>query len=240
MRFAKKAKLSRPKWAVFYYKNNRHIAKNKKMENIQKEEAELKENQQEEQELLKEPEADEIKKSIIDKYGLDEEVNSDLIEKLTQDEVSHRKSLATAIKQKIGWRTKANTPREEKKTEDKPQIPISTSVFDEKIIDQKLNEKLEERELQSLEISDELKTELKNYAKASNLTVKQAQNSDYFKYLKEKEEAKRKSEEASIGGKRRAITQNSFSSVKPKDFDLSTEEGRKEYEEYKEWRKNNK
>ena len=209
------------------------------MENIQNQEAELKENQQEEQELLKEPEADEIKSSVVEKYGLDEDADSDLIAKLTEGEISHRKSLATAIKQKINWRTKANTPKEEKKAEDKPQ-PVSLPVFDEKIIDQKLNEKLEERELQSLDVSDELKAELKTYAKAGNLTVKQAQNSDYFKYLKEKEEAKRKSEEASIGGKRRAITQNNFSSVKPNDFDLSTEEGRKEYEEYKNWRKNNK
>jgi hypothetical protein len=211
------------------------------MENIQNEVQEPKENLIEEQELLKEPEADSIKSSVIEKYGLNEGVDDDLISKLTEEEISHKKSLATAIKQKISWRTKANTPKEEKKPEDKPQ-PLSpvNPVFDDKIIDQKLNEKLEERELESLDISDELKKELKTYAKAANLTVKQAQNSDYFKYLKDKEVAKQKSEEASIGGKRRTITQNDFSSVKPNDFDLSTEEGRKEYENFKKWRSENK
>jgi hypothetical protein len=212
------------------------------MENIQNEGSQdLKENLAEEQELLKEPEADTIKSSVIEKYGLNEEVDGDLIAKLTEEEVSHRKSLATAIKQKISWRTKANTPLEEKKIEEKPQpLSVASPVFDDKIIDQKLNEKLEERELESLEISDELKKELKTYAKAANLTIKQAQSSDYFKYLKDKEEAKRKSEEASIGGKRRVITQNNFSSVKPNDFDLSTEEGRKEYENFKKWRSENR
>lgn len=203
------------------------------MENIQKEVQEPKENLEEEKELLKEPEPDEVKQSIIDQFGLNEDADGELIEKLVADKIESGKRLSTAIKQKINWRTKASSPKEQK-VEDKPQQPDKQPVFDESIIDKKVLEKLEERELESLEISDELKQEIKTYAKASNLTVKQVLKSEYYQYLKQKEEAERKVEEASIGGiKRKSPTRKEFSSMKPSDFDLSTEEGRKSWDEYK-------
>jgi hypothetical protein len=93
--------------------------------------------------------------------------------------------------------------------------------------------------LDALEISDNLKNELKIYAKAAGLTIKQAQKSDYFKFLSENEEKQKKVEEASIGGSRKSPAKNDFSSMNPSDFDLSTEEGQKGYEEYKKFRANN-
>jgi len=205
------------------------------MEEFQKEGVDPEEKQQEE-ELLKEIPADEIHTSIIDKYGLDEEIDKELIEKLVEDRLESGKKLSTAIKQKIGWRTKATAQTEQKK-EEKPHPQFQPAVFDEKVIDQKMDEKLEERELQSLDISDELKQKVKAYAKVDGLTIKQVLQTDYFKYLKDQEDAKIKVDEAAIGGKRRAPTRKDFGSIKPTEFDLSTEEGQKEYEEYKSWRK---
>ena len=207
------------------------------MEEIQKEVQEPKENLEEEQELLKEPEPDAIKQSVIDQFGLDEDADSELIEKLVADKVESGKRLSTAIKQKRNWRDKANAPKEQKK-EDIPQPQEKKPVFDESIIDKKVLEKLEERELESLEISDELKQEVKTYAKAAGLTVKQVLKSDYYQFLKQKDEAKQKIDEASIGGKKRgAPSGKDFSSVKPSDFDLSTKEGRDGWDEYKKWLK---
>ena len=202
------------------------------MEEIQNEGADLEEKQQE-QELLKETPADEVQKSILDKFGLDEEVDNELVNKLVENELESRKKLSTAIKQKIGWRTKAEAHIGQK-PEEKPQPPVVQPKEDiAKLIDQRF----EEKEFDSFDLSDEGRNAIKAYAKAANLTVKQVQQSDYFKFLKDKEESAKKVEEASIGGKRGAPARKDFDSTKPTEFDLSTEEGQKEYEDYKEWRK---
>ena len=201
------------------------------MEDSKNEVEEPKENLQEEQELLKETPADEVRNSIIEKFGLDEDVDDELITKLVEDQVESDKKLSTAIKQKIGWRTKASA-QVEQNTEDKPQ-PQAQEKDIEKILDQKL----EEREIRLLEVSDELKDQIKAYAKVSGLTVQQTIKSDYFTFLKEKEDAKRKVEEASIGGKHKAPSVQDFSADNPPSPDMSTEEGRKEWENYKKFLK---
>ena len=58
-------------------------------------------NEQEELELQKIPVLDEVKASLIEKFGLDEELDSELLNKLTEHELESRKSMSTAIKQKI-------------------------------------------------------------------------------------------------------------------------------------------
>lgn len=210
------------------------------MEDIQNKVEEPKENLQEEEKLLKETPLEEVKKSVIEKFGLNDEIDEELINKLTDQEILNRKQLATAIKQKITWRTKAEAQKEQKQ-EAKPQpVVIQPKNEDiEKIVDIKVRQSLEERELESLDLSDSFKEEIKNYAKASSMTIKQVLASDYFQFLKGKEEAKARVDEASAGGKRKAPIRSDMSSRSPQDFDLSTDEGRNEYEKWKEWRKSN-
>lgn len=202
-------------------------------ENIQDKVIAPEEEKQQEEELLKETPVDELRKSVVEKFNLNEDIDSELIDKLVAETDSQRKTLSKAIKQKRSWREKTEA-QTERKPEEKPQPSIAPKVDD---IASVVDQKLDERELDSLEMSDGVKKDIKSYAKAANLTIKQAMKSDYFKFLKEKEENAVKVEEASIGGKRRALTQKDFSAVSLKDFDLSTEEGRKEYEEYKKFRK---
>jgi len=142
------------------------------------------------------------------------------------------------VKQEDGTWVKKPKPEVKTKPEDKPQPQPSKPIIDDDVIDKKVEEKLEQRELESLEISDELKQEVKTYAKAAGLTVKQVLKSDYYQFLKQKDEAKQKIDEASIGGKKRGTPSGKdFSSVKPSDFDLSTKEGRDGWDEYKKWLK---
>ena len=47
---------------------------------------------------------------------------------------------------------------------------------------------LEKRELEDLELGDELKREVQNYAKLNGVSIKKALSSDYISFLKEKEE----------------------------------------------------
>lgn len=202
------------------------------MENIQKQEEEPIENltseaKEAEEQALKETPQTELRSQVIEKYGLDEENQSELIDKLVADKVEEKKKFSTVIKQKIGWRNKANKPPEpEVKPEVKP--PVGEYVT---------KEELEKRDLDSLELSDELKSETKKYAKMNGVSVKEAAKSSYVLFLKEKEELKAKSEEASIGNKRVSQSKKDFSEKTPDDFDRSTPEGRKEWDEYKSWLK---
>ena len=203
------------------------------MEDIQDKVIAPEEEKQQEEELLKETPVDELRQSVVEKFNLNEDIDSELIDKLVAETDSQRKTLSKAIKQKRTWREKAEA-QTERKPEGKPQPSITPKVDD---IANAIDQKLDERDLESLELSDEAKKKIKVYAKADNLTIKQVMKSDFFTFVKEKEESAKKVEEASIGGKRKAPTQRDFSKISPNDFDLSTEEGRKDYEEYKKIRK---
>jgi len=181
------------------------------------------------EEDLKEKGENEIRRQIIDKYGLDEFENIDLIDQLVEDHMEVKKKLSTAIKQKRNWREKAQkiVPPTEGKIEENPPSDI------ERLID----ERFDQRELEASDLSDELKKEAQVYAKARGIRIKDALNSDYIGFLEEKEEQKKKEEEASTSFKRKSQAGRDFSKMSPKDFDLSTEEGQKEFEEYKKWLK---
>lgn len=124
--------------------------------------------------------------------------------------------------------------------ESQPEKPEDQKAIDNllEIVDFRVKEKLEDREYETLDISDAAKKDLRAYAKAGGLSVAQVIKSDYFKFLKQKEEEASTSEKASIGGKRAAPSKKDFSEINPaKDFDLSTKEGQEKYEEWKAWLK---
>jgi hypothetical protein len=108
---------------------------------------------------------------------------------------------------------------------DKPQ-PIPDN-FDE-MLEKKLNAKLEEKELNSLDYSDELKTNVKAYAKANNMSISEAIKSPYMDFLKSEEDKKARTEDASLGNKRRAPSSSDLTKVDPTNFDMSTDDGRKQ------------
>jgi len=122
---------------------------------------------------------------------------------------------------------KEKAPKEEIKSQPEPKEDLS------KLIDQKVEEKLGEKDLNALDLKEDTKESIKNYAKANGLSIQKALKSDYFSFLKEKEDNAKKVEEASIGGKRGAPTSKDFDKIDPKDYDLTTEEGRKGWEEFK-------
>ena len=161
-----------------------------------------------EDEALKEIPEDEIKTSVMEKYGINEEDNSELIDKLVADRLEDNKKLGTAIKQKRGWRTKFNDIKPEEKKEEKKELDITkqdnvkfTQDDINKLVDKKLNEKLDEKEIDSATISDDLKVKVKNYAKVNEVSIKKAMDSDYIKFEIQREEDAADSDNASIDGK---------------------------------------
>ena len=85
---------------------------------------------QAEKEQLKETPEAKVRESLIEKFGLDELEQSDLIDSLVQDKLEDNKKLSTVIGQKINWRDKAQS-HVESKPEVKPQAqPNSLSRED--------------------------------------------------------------------------------------------------------------
>ena len=206
------------------------------MENIQKDESLTPEAIEAEKEQLKEIPETEVRESLIEKYGLDELEQSDLIDSLVQEAIENKKKLSTAIGQKIDWRTKAQA-LSEKKSEEKPQPVQQPGFLNEDSILQKVDERLNQKELESLELDESLQKEVKNYALLNKVSYKEALKSPYIQFQKKEMEEKQRIEEASIGSKHRTMANKNFSDVSPADFDMATEEGRKGFAEYKQWLK---
>lgn len=184
---------------------------------------------QAEKEQLKETPEAEVRESLIEKYGLDELEQSDLIESLVKDKLEDRKKLSTVIGQKITWREKAQSS--EQKPEVKPQAQPNS--FSREDILKEVEEKMEMKELESLELSDELKTEVKSYAKVNSVSYREALKSPYMQFRKKEADDQIKAEDASISSKHKTMAKRDFSEMSPADFDLTTEEGRNGWEEYK-------
>jgi len=198
------------------------------MEDIQKQVEEL-------NETPKPLAEDEIRNEVIEKFGLDEDDNSDLIDKLVADKVIEQKKFSTAITQKINWRTKAKE-LETAKSETKTEVPKTITTEDTKFDENKVIEVLEKRDLEALDFSDELKKEVQTFAKVQNISIKKALNSDYIKFRQEQEEKKEKINNASVSSSRKG-TQKDYSDKKPNDFDLRTPEGIAEHAKYQEFLK---
>ena len=141
---------------------------------------------------------------------------------------SNKQLFARAKKAELELKALRDVPKEQ-------VVPVSEVKPQPKVDDigNIIEQKLGERELDTLGLSEETQNKIKAYAKAENTSIKQAMKSDYFTFVKDKDEQARKVDEASIGGKRGASTSRDYSTMKPDDFDLSTEEGRKAWGDYK-------
>jgi len=203
-------------------------------ENLDPEEAKA------EQEALNEKSDNDVRKEVIEKYNFDEEADKDLIDKITADVKEERKKTSTAIRQKIDWRGKAQGSKEQK-AEEKPQkkedTPQPTSEEQTRKI---VQEEADKREIDSLEVSDELKEEIKTFAKVQGCSIKSALGSGYIQFKKKQEDEKKRADEASAGGSTAGQATQNLSEKSPediaqsKDLDMSTKEGQEEWERRKE------
>ena len=118
-------------------------------------------------------------------------------------------------------------PESEKKKVEKP-------IVNEDAIFKKIDERFERRELDSLNLSDEIKKEISSYAKLNNVSINNAAFSEYIQFKIEKEKKKAEIEEASLGkGNKKAIIKN-YEEAKLSDFNHKTSEGQEEFKKYEE------
>ena len=193
-----------------------------------------------EKEILADTKEDEVRTKIITDLGLSEDDNAELIEKLTAREIEQRKKLSTAVRQKISWREQAKGASSGKKDAPKKD----SNVFDPDAIRKEAESAalrtLEQRDLDEMEYSDEVKAEIKKIATLNNVSVRKAAQDPYIKHVIAEAEKKAAIDEAASNGSKRGKTGVKIDVSKPldpKDFDLHTEEGRKAWDEAKQARR---
>lgn len=193
---------------------------------------------EEESKAQEAPKEEDVRENIISEYGFDETDDADTIDKLVTKEMEHTSKLSQAIGQKIKQRDKVGdledklkelTP-EPKTEETKKEVPDDL----DKKVDDRVTESLEKRDLDNLEYSDELKDEIKRVSQTRNISVKEALRDPYIVFKAEEEQKEDKADEASISNKsNKRGGKKVFSLDSPPDVDMNTEEGRKEYDEWK-------
>lgn len=191
-----------------------------------------------EEETQKEVGDDELKETLAKEFDLDPELDEEFLNKLVEREKAHREMLSGAIKQKINWREKAlKASREPNDFLGKGKNPNEDGEPDiEKLIDQKLAERLEARELDALELPDELKEEVKQLAKLKGISVREAANLPYILSRREEVEQEERLKKAIPKRTNRGSYTPSYDPAKPlnpDDFDFDTEEGVKAWQEAK-------
>lgn len=177
---------------------------------------------------------DELRSKVAEEFGLNPETDTEMLDKLVAREKSHHEKLSNAIKQKISWRTKVTS--QQKPEEGKGNDPKGKAPDVDVLVETKLKAMLEERDLESLTLSDELKAEVKDLAKLKGISVREAAKLPYI--LSRKEEIERE-ERIKNATPKRSGSGSYVSSIdpskplNPQDFKLDTEEGRKAWNEAK-------
>lgn len=176
---------------------------------------------------------EEIESLGLDDYSQDNDEGSDVD---WRAEALKNKAIAKRLAKKLSTNSvkePAQAPREELKA------PVKTEGLSLDKIDEILESRLMQRDLDSLEVSDALRKEIRAYAQLNKLSVRQAAQSDYISFLKEKEVQAKRVEDAAISSTRKSQPRTDYAEATPSDFDLTSKEGREQWAQYKAWLKQN-
>lgn len=188
---------------------------------------------------LSEVKDDELRSKLAEDLGLDPDDDSDLLDKVFAREKSNREKLSGAIKQKISWRDKAKSSSQKSDDKSKGGNAKFNEPDIEALVEKKLNERLEAQDLKSLDLPDDLKEEVKDLAKTKGISIREAAQLPYIKYRKDEMEREERIKQASPKRSNKGTYTSNIDPSKPlnpADFDLSTEEGRKAWNDAKDAR----
>jgi len=183
---------------------------------------------------------EDVREKVIEELGFDAEEDKDKIDLLVKKEMESSKKLSTAIKQKIKQRTAKEALMKSSKEDDdddgeKGKEGKKDDKKEDVDVDAAVNKALEGRDLEDMDMPDEIKEEIKKLADLQGVSVKKAAKDPYIAHLVEKHEEKQEEDEAGIQRKNKTGGGGSykFDANTPPDSDMSTEEGRKEYDAWK-------
>jgi len=208
-------------------------------EQIKNQESELTpEELKSEEEALTDVKEEEVKSKIAEDLGINPEYEPELFEKLLKRELSQRERLSGAIKQKISWREKATKKINPKDTPKDGESPAGgPEVFSEELLEKKLNEREAKRDLENLDLPEEVETEIKDLSKIKGISIREAAKHPYI--LSKIEEVKR-GERIKLATPRRTgrssyslDTYDPSQPLDPNDFKLDTKKGQKAWAQAK-------
>jgi len=100
-------------------------------------------------------------------------------------------------------------------------------------LEKMLDEKLNERDLASTDLSDNLKSEVRAYAKAKGVSYREAVKSEYINFLKEKEDETTRADEASTTSKSKGTKAKlDFGNMSDEEISNLSPEQFEEYEKH--------
>ncbi|UOF78913.1 hypothetical protein [Caudoviricetes sp.] len=190
----------------------------------------------EEQDALAEAKEDEVRTKIVSDLGIaDDDSNKDLIDKLVTREMDQRGKLSKAIGQKIKLRDQLHGKPPVKTTTSTSKVNMTAEEIAETAA-KAAREEYEKRDLATMGHSDKVKDQIKRIAQIQNVSVLVAAQDPYIQSLIEGEKKQQAIDDAAKNGKGRTKIGVTIDVSKPLDvsqFNLSTEEGRAEWEEAK-------
>lgn len=184
-----------------------------------------------ESQALAEAKAEEVRKDIVADLGLtDDEANKAVIDKAVQRELAHRKNLSVAIGQKRTWRDKAKAVVTAKPPQDQGKNLDPEAI--RKQTEESVKVHLEQRDLDEMEYPDEITAEIKRVAQIQNVSVRKAEKDPYVQFLIEQAKKAGRIDEAA-GTRTPRSTPAPTQGGKVPNFDMSTAEGRKAFDDWK-------
>lgn len=174
---------------------------------------------------------DTLREKLAEQLGLDPDEQSDVLDRAVKLKQEDNKRLSKAIEQKRKYREQLFTT---KKTETTSQPSTNETPDVDALFEQKFNERMEKIELDNLDLPDDLKAEVKEVAKLKGISIREAANSSYILYKKQEFEQAERIKNATPtrkGGGKYIVDPSK--PLDPSDFDMSTEEGRKAWDEAK-------
>lgn len=188
-----------------------------------------------EQESLAEVQDSDLRTTVIDSLGLeDNEDNAGIIEKALEREKDYRKKLSGAIGAKIKYREQLNQFKQTPSAEDKSKTELDAETIrkqQEAIVAERFNEEY----LEDSDFTDEIKQEIREYAKYKGISAKAASKVPHIATMIEQAEQEKRTQEAANNGSGEQKGVNGGGQGVPDRFTaayMATEEGRKDYDEW--------
>lgn len=181
---------------------------------------------------------DELREQMAEKFNIDAENESELLDSIVDHEIEQRKKLSTAIRQKQDWRKKATEQAGKKSDNDKDNPTKGDTPNVESLVD----ERLRQRDLDNLDLPDEIKTEIADMSKYKGISVREASKLPYIASMIREHEAQQDADGAlpSRGNRGGRSVKDASKAPSAEDYDFSKEEDRerwdkdtKSYLEYK-------
>lgn len=195
------------------------------------------EEQKAEAEALAEVKDDELRDKLAEDMGLDPDVDTELLDKIVEREKKNRERLSGAIKQKINWRKRAETKTSEPDKKGGGKSAGGEPQDVDKLVDAKLQQRLDERDLKDLNLAEDIESEVKDLAKLKGISVREAAKHPYITTMIENAKKEQRLKDATPKRSQKGSYSSSGTDpskpLDPADFDFNSPEGVKAWNDAK-------